>query len=157
MATDTLPFEGIKMMVEPMQKTSKTLAELAANPDGRLEVIALLLSLVISTKHVARKLESVIAQLRQLDTMSEWDLQQARRCASELGQSSNNSYKCASVCRSILDSRKRHQFVSVFLLRIIIDDFERLAVRLEDTSETLALSASKPFTDFVRKELTDHA
>ena len=39
---------------------------------------------------------------------------------------------------------------------MLAEDLERLAVRLEDLSETLALSVSKPFADFVRQELDAH-
>ncbi len=157
MTTDALHLEGIEAMVEPIQKKSGSLVELAETPGRSVQLMGLLLYLALMTKRASKNAEDVIADLGKLDTMAQWELDLARKHASILDSSSSVSNACASTCRSILETRTSRQFASAFLLRTLAEDLERLAVRLEDLSETLALSASKPFADFVQKELDTHA
>lgn len=157
MTTDALHLEGIQAMVEPIQKKAGSLVELAETPGRSVQLMGLLLYLAFMTKRASRNAEDLIADLGELDTMSQWQLNLARKQASTLDLSSSVSYGCASRCRSILETRTPRQFASAFLLWMLAEDLERLAVRFEDLSETLALCVSKPFTDFVRKELDTHA
>lgn len=157
MTNDALHFEGIEAMVELIEQKPKYLVELAGTPGRPVELMGLVLYLAFMTKRASRNAEDVIADLGELDTMAQWELDLARKHASTVDLLSSISYACASRCRSILETGTRREFASAFLLRILEEDAERLAVRLEDLSETLALSASKPFADFVRIELDAHA
>lgn len=157
MTTDALHLEGIEAMVERIQKKSGSLVELAETPGRSVQLMGLLLYLAFMTKRASRNTEDVVADLGELDTMAQWELDLARKHASILDSLSSMSYGCASRCRSILETRTPREFASTFLLRTLAEDLERLAVRLEDFAETLALSVSKPFADLVQKELDAHA
>ena len=157
MTTDALHLEGIEAMIERIQKKSGSLVELAETPGRPVQLMGLLLHLALMTKRASRNTEDVIADLGELDSMAEWQLDLARKRALTLELSSSMSYACASRCRSVLETRTFRRFASACLLRLLAEDLERLAVRLEDHSETLALAVSKPFADFVQQKLATHA
>ncbi len=157
MTTDALHLKRIEAMVEPIQKKCGSLVELAESPGRSVQLMGLLLYLAFMTKRASTHAEDVIVDLGKLDTMAQWGLDLARKHASTLDLSSSMSCVCASSCRSVLETRTHRQFASAFLLRMLSEDLERLAIRLEDLAETLALSVSKPFADFVQKELDAHA
>ena len=100
MTTDALHLEGIEAMVEPIQKKSGSLVELAETPGRSVQLMGLLLYLAFMTKRASKNAEDVIVDLGKLDTMAQGELDLARKHALILDSSSSMSHACASTCRS---------------------------------------------------------
>lgn len=141
-----------------LQETGKSIPAASSLLEAGLAVgeFVLLLYASLLAKRIKRKALWIERQLKNLDDVPDEDLPMIQEVAANLGKAATNCGSSAERCREIQTHGTPHSVGKRLLMHVLVKDLEWLEERFEDLSETLALSAHKPFTDLVAKELGAH-
>ena len=158
MAVDALHMRGINTVVKPVQSTYLSLGR-RLTMKGRILVCYIsLVFLSAASKFAAWRFEVMAARLTRITTLSERQSKALCQQIPSLAGSAENFYRCADKGRKLRQtSIDLGHTATASVLRVLVDDHERLAQRIEDLAETLALAVNKPFMDIVRDELKEYA